>query len=363
MSRASRRPRLARAPRGGATRQRGLDWLAARACLSWRTCAPPCRGPSVSSDRARRPSACPRTRQAPAPRTLVRSRRRARHLLIAGPTAAVAALRHADLWPLYFSCSSSLARRPRAATGCSCLGLSRRTAAAPHDGGSGERARVSRRESDDAGPWRTVEETSGSVCGRSSPRAGDLHPSAIRDRLRGLALRVGEDERLLPASGGSRGSALERDAAEKRHPSSAARCSPPPVPKTSDVMFSIYAEELHLVGAPSAPPARDLLGERLRRRHDDGLGAGQHLPERDRHVAGARAACRRRARRARPSGRPGGTARARGEHRAAPHQRLVVVDEEADRHELQVVRDGRDHQPIDEHGLLLDPEHVRDRWP
>jgi hypothetical protein len=45
----------------------------------------------------------------------------------------------------------------------------------------------------------------------------------------------------------------------------------------------------------------------------------------------------------------------------APHQRLVVVEEEADRHQLQVVLDGRDHQPVDQHRLLAQPEHVGNR--
>ena len=49
------------------------------------------------------------------------------------------------------------------------------------------------------------------------------------------------------------------------------------------------------------------------------------------------------------------------EHRPAPHHRLVVVEEEADRHQVQAVRDQRDHHPVDEHRLLVRPEHVRDR--
>ena len=49
------------------------------------------------------------------------------------------------------------------------------------------------------------------------------------------------------------------------------------------------------------------------------------------------------------------------EHRPPPHQRRVVVDEEPDRHQLQIVLDRRDHQLVDQHRLLADPEHVRDR--
>ena len=39
----------------------------------------------------------------------------------------------------------------------------------------------------------------------------------------------------------------------------------------------------------------------------------------------------------------------------------VVVEEEADRHQLQVVLDRRDDHLVDEHRLLVDAEHVRDR--
>ncbi len=49
------------------------------------------------------------------------------------------------------------------------------------------------------------------------------------------------------------------------------------------------------------------------------------------------------------------------QHRAAPHHRLVVVEEEPDRHQPQVVRDRRNDHLVDDHWLLRDAEHVRDR--
>ena len=112
----------------------------------------------------------------------------------------------------------------------------------------------------------------------------------------------------------------------------------------------------HLRGA-----ARDLLREQLRRRHDDRLGAREHLAERDRDVAGAGRHVDDEHVELAPVDVLEELLERPVQHRPAPHQRLVVVDEEADRHQLQVVRDRRDHQPVDEHRLLLDPEHVRDR--
>ena len=49
------------------------------------------------------------------------------------------------------------------------------------------------------------------------------------------------------------------------------------------------------------------------------------------------------------------------QHRPTPHHRLVPVEEEADRHELELVLDRRDDHPIDEDGLLVDTKDVRNR--
>ena len=49
------------------------------------------------------------------------------------------------------------------------------------------------------------------------------------------------------------------------------------------------------------------------------------------------------------------------QHRPAPHDRLVVVEEEADRHQLQPILHGRDDHLVDGDGLLVDPEDVRNR--
>ena len=43
------------------------------------------------------------------------------------------------------------------------------------------------------------------------------------------------------------------------------------------------------------------------------------------------------------------------QHRPAPHHGLVVVEEEADRHQLQLVRDRRDDHPVDGTGFWSMP--------
>ena len=49
------------------------------------------------------------------------------------------------------------------------------------------------------------------------------------------------------------------------------------------------------------------------------------------------------------------------QHRATPHHRLVVIEEEPDRHQTHVVRNGRHDHLVDDDRLLVDAEHVRDR--
>ena len=49
------------------------------------------------------------------------------------------------------------------------------------------------------------------------------------------------------------------------------------------------------------------------------------------------------------------------QHRAAPHHRCVVLEEEPDRHQLQVATHGRHDHRVDDDRALLHAEHVRDR--
>ena len=105
----------------------------------------------------------------------------------------------------------------------------------------------------------------------------------------------------------------------------------------------------------------DLLRSGLRSRHDDDLRARQQLAERDRDVARARRHVDDEQVELAPVHVGEELLERAVQHRAAPHHRRVVVEEEADRHQLQILRHGRHDHPVDEHRLLRDPEHVRDR--
>ncbi len=88
---------------------------------------------------------------------------------------------------------------------------------------------------------------------------------------------------------------------------------------------------------------------------------GQQLPERDRDVAGSGRHVDEQHVELAPVHVGEELLERLVQHRAAPHDRRVVVEEEADRHQLQLVADRRDDHLVDEHGLLVDAEHVRDR--
>ena len=103
----------------------------------------------------------------------------------------------------------------------------------------------------------------------------------------------------------------------------------------------------------------------MRGRHDDRLGARQQLPERDGHVAGSRRHVHDERVQLAPVHVGEELLERPVEHGPAPHDRRVLVEEEADRHHLEVAADGRDdHRPlaaVDRDGPLVDAEHVRDR--
>ena len=115
--------------------------------------------------------------------------------------------------------------------------------------------------------------------------------------------------------------------------------------------------------APSSPRASATsCASGLRRRDDDRLGARQQLAERDRDVARSRRHVDDEQRRARPSARRTGTARARGAASgratspAALSSRKKPIDIS-----FRSCLTGRDDHLVDEHRLLADAEHVRDR--
>ena len=78
----------------------------------------------------------------------------------------------------------------------------------------------------------------------------------------------------------------------------------------------------------------DLLRERLRRRHHERLRAREELPERDRHVARPRRHVHDERVQLAPVHVREELLERAVEHRAAPHDRLVPVQEEADRHQF-----------------------------
>ena len=100
---------------------------------------------------------------------------------------------------------------------------------------------------------------------------------------------------------------------------------------------------------------------RLRGRHEHRLCARQELAERDGDVAGAgRHVHEERVELAPVDVREELLERA-VEHRPAPHDGRVVLEEEADRHELEVPANGRHDHLVDDDRALADAEHVRDR--
>ena len=83
-------------------------------------------------------------------------------------------------------------------------------------------------------------------------------------------------------------------------------------------------------------PRRHLLGQGLRRGHDHGLGARQELAERDRDVAGAGRHVHEQVVELAPVHVGEELLERAVQHRPAPHDRRVLVEEEADRHQLHV---------------------------
>ena len=112
----------------------------------------------------------------------------------------------------------------------------------------------------------------------------------------------------------------------------------------------------HLRGAHG-----DLLRRAVRSGDDDRLGARKKLPERDghvprpgRHVDHERVELTPVDVRQELLERP-------VQHWPAPHDRRVLVEEEADRHDLQVALHRRDDHLVHRHRTLADPEHRRNR--
>ena len=105
----------------------------------------------------------------------------------------------------------------------------------------------------------------------------------------------------------------------------------------------------------------DLGGGLLGRGHDEDLGVGDELGDRDRDVSGARGQVEQQHVEVAPEDVAEELLQRPVQHRPAPHDRLVARDEHADRDDLHVVLDGRQDHVVDLGGPLLDPEHAGHR--
>src|ERR1051326_2040553 len=132
-------------------------------------------------------------------------------------------------------------------------------------------------------------------------------------------------------------------------PRSTASSSPPPAPKTSPLMFSITPSSRMFVfcamaAARDATSCASFCGVVTTTTSARGKSWPSEIDT---------------------SPVPGGmspTSPAR-QRRPAPQDVLVAFEEEADRHQLQPVLDGRDDHLVDGDGLLVDAEDVWDRVP
>ena len=213
-----------------------------------------------------------------------------------------------------------------------------------------------------AGRPRQRQETSGSVRVKPAPRLASIASAISTIAWAALAVGIGDDERHARVGGGPE-PRVERHGAEEPHPELG-----------REPLAAAGAEDLggHVLDrrrAAACPFVRAICAARLATSWASGCGVVTTTASARGSICPSEIET---------SPVPGGMSTTQHvelapvdvlqelleravQHRPAPHQRLVVVDEEADRHQLQVVRDRRDHQPVDEHRLLVDPEHVRDR--
>ena len=102
-------------------------------------------------------------------------------------------------------------------------------------------------------------------------------------------------------------------------------------------------------------------GRLLRGRDEHGLGAGQQLPEREADVARAGRHVDQQVVERAPVDIGEELLQRPVQHRPAPHDGAAVVEEEPDRHHLELVGDRRDDHLVHHDGALLDAEHARNR--
>ena len=175
-------------------------------------------------------------------------------------------------------------------------------------------------------------------------RSGRGRPDASPGRRgrRGWRRRAGSRRQTARAAASSAGSWPSSGTSR-----STASCWPPPSPKiwkrspdgvTKPDMFSIDAADLELeLGRHLGRAGRHLLGHRLRRGDDQELRLRQQLGERHRDVAGAGRQVDEQVVERAPLDVLQELLQRLVEHRAAPYDGGVLLDEEADRHHLDAV--------------------------
>ena len=190
------------------------------------------------------------------------------------------------------------------------------------------------------------------------------------DRARHLELGLGEDDRLAAVAGVTNLRVEWHPPQHGLSRSASASACPPPEPKSSSpvptrcVMFSttpsrrIFVYVGHLCRAD-----RDLLRCAVRRGDHDGLGARQKLTEGDGDVAVARRHVDDKCVELAPVHVRQKLLERAVQHRAPPHDRLVVVQEEPDRHQLRLAAHRRHDHLVNHDRPLVDAEHVWNRVP
>ena len=136
---------------------------------------------------------------------------------------------------------------------------------------------------------------------------------------------------------------------------SAASASPPPAPKSSwpeptshDMFSTTPTTRIPSFCAITAARTATCCAAGCGRRDDERLGAREELPERDRDVAGAGRHVDEERVELAPVDVGEELLERLVEHRAAPHDRPVVLGEEPDRHHLQLAAHGRDDHRVDD---------------
>ncbi len=139
------------------------------------------------------------------------------------------------------------------------------------------------------------------------------------------------------------------------------RRAPGPVPTRYDMFSTAPMTRIPVFTRHLRRAHGDLLRRRLRRRHDERLGTREELAERHRDVARPRRHVHEQRVELAPVDVGEELLERLVQHRPAPHDRCVLLEEEPDRHELEVAANGRHDHLVDGDRLLVHAEHVRDR--